>query len=362
MKKFSQFKSILQSALRWIVLGSSLSLTAQLSAQELDIAAAQRDLSIFSGILEESLRLNESTGLFGMSLGGVEATYLFGQGAVFEIRSPLANRRNRMGLASLSSAMQALQLRQNPFEAVRLSAASSAPQTAALVAAAPEEENRYSQLLNRISSIDFSLVAQSSVQQAAQSARSLRALGDVDDASYAELEAEIEGLRELINENIEALRGLESDIRAARLAENAADSQAESIASSTAADPDSALSVQLNSLLEAIEPVKERALEKAAELKERSERAEREYALAWQRDLELFREQIYQSLCEYGGSLRTLAGDEYVSLVLKGLGEDQGDGRRTDEVHVVSYDEIASCANGTVSASGLQQSSTVYSY
>lgn len=122
------------------------------------------------------------------------------------------------------------------------------------------------------------------------------------------------------------------------------------------------MSVQLNSLLEAIEPVKERALEKAAELKERSERAEREYALAWQRDLELFREQIYQSLCEYGGSLRTLAGDEYVSLVLKGLGEDQGDGRRTDEVHVVSYDEIASCANGTVSASGLQQSSTVYSY
>ena len=73
------------------------------------------DLTLFSGILSEALKLNDPGGLFGRRLGGISSTYLVNQGAVFEVRSPLANRRNRMGLASLSSAMQSLQLQENPF-------------------------------------------------------------------------------------------------------------------------------------------------------------------------------------------------------------------------------------------------------
>ena len=78
------------------------------------------DLTLFSGILSEALKLNDSGGLFGRSLGGISSTYLVNQGVVFEVRSPLANRRNRW-LASLSSAMQALQLQENPFLAMRRS-------------------------------------------------------------------------------------------------------------------------------------------------------------------------------------------------------------------------------------------------
>ena len=50
----------------------------------------QRNIDIFGGVLEEALELNQGSGLFGMSLGGIDSTYLFGQGVVFEIRTPLA--------------------------------------------------------------------------------------------------------------------------------------------------------------------------------------------------------------------------------------------------------------------------------
>ncbi len=342
-------------------------------AQEVGIEELQKDLSIFAGILEESLRLNESTGLFGMSLGGVETTYLHGQGAVFEVRSPLANRRNRMGLASLSSAMQALQLRHNPFEAVRLGASPVSSQVMAIAELSSADESLYSQLLDRVSEIDFSLVAQSSIQQASQSARALRALGDVDDAAFAELEAELEGLRASINENVDSLRDLERDIRAARLAEGDSaavvdteiTSQSISAADSMSVEPTadtSTLSLRLDSLIAAAEPLKQRALQKAEELRERSEMAETEYAEAWQRDLQLFHDQLYLALCEYGNSLRTLPGDEYVSVVLKGLGEDQPENRRADEVHVISHEQIRLCADGNSDVSVLRQSATVYTY
>ena len=37
------------------------------------------DLTLFSGILGEALKLNDSGGLFGRSLGGISSTYLVNQ-------------------------------------------------------------------------------------------------------------------------------------------------------------------------------------------------------------------------------------------------------------------------------------------
>ncbi|MCG8415832.1 MAG: hypothetical protein MI746_16580, partial [Pseudomonadales bacterium] len=310
----------------------------------------QRELAIFGGILEDSMRLNDSTGLFGMSLGGVEATYLYGQGAVLEIRSALANRRNRMGLASLSSAMQALQIRQNPFEAMRRDSASTSPQVASLAAAEDSLATGYRQLLDRIANIDYSLVAQSAMQQAAQSARALRALGDVDDSSYAALEQELASLRDRVDENVQALRSLEQEIRTSRASETAPN------------NANSDFSAQLDSLVQAFEPVKDMALAKAAELRARSEQAEQDYALAWQQDLENFRLQLYESVCEYGSTLRSIPSDENLSIVLKGLGEDQGDNRRSDEVHVMSNRDIRDCGNQEIDAATLRERSLAYTF
>ena len=101
---------------RLIVVGLSVLLTSSHAvSQDIEIEDLQRNIDIFSNILEDVLELDQGTGLFGLTLAGIDNNYLLGQGVVFEIRTPLANRRNRINLASLNSAMQSLQIRTNSF-------------------------------------------------------------------------------------------------------------------------------------------------------------------------------------------------------------------------------------------------------
>lgn len=333
--------------------------TGSLLAQEQDIEDVQRNLSIFSGILEDSLSLNESTGLFGMSLGGVESTYLFHQGAVLEIRSPLASRRNRMGLASLSSAMQSLQLRQNPFEAMRARGASpvAAAQSLSAAPVASAESGVYQQMMDRIANIDYSLAAQTAIQQATHSARALRALGELDDSAFDDLSAEIETMRDTVAINIAELRGIEREVR-----DQASSTVSATAVAETSANTESTLAVRLDDLLQRIEPIQDQALSMAQELKTRSEQAEQDYALAWQADLVAFEALLYDTLCEYGGTLSVIPEDQNISLILKDLGDDRGDNRRTDQVHVVRKSDISSCGRGEIDAVALADRATRYSY
>ena len=123
-------------------------------AQGPSLQELHEDLKLFSGILGEALKLDDSSGLFGRSLGGVSSTYLMNQGAVFEVRSPLANRRNRMGLASLSSAMQALQLQENPFLAMRRSMPAVSPESPSLAVESTTPDDRYQRLRDQIATSD----------------------------------------------------------------------------------------------------------------------------------------------------------------------------------------------------------------
>ncbi len=330
------------------IVAGSLLLVSSTQGQPADLPAVQRQLAIFAGILEESLQLNESTGLFGMSLGGVESLYLHAQGAVFEIRTPLANRRNRMGLASLSTAMQALQLRQNPFQSISLNAERASDAQAVQLTEAASSENTYRQLLDRIAAIDYSAIAQGAMQQASQSARALRALDSVDDTAFADLNAEIAQMRDSLDGQLSNLRELEREIR-------------EQVASNSQASGES-FSTRLDSLLQSMEPIKDQALEKANDLRAQVEQAELDYTQAWQRDLVEFQQNLYRSLCDYGDTLDALATSDSVSVILKGLGEDQGDNRRTDLIHIVSNGSILACASGEISVSELQETAMIYTY
>ena len=48
----------------------------------------------------------------------------------------------------------------------------------------------YELMMERIAKIDYSLIVSNSIQQASDSARSLRALGNIDESDYEELRAE----------------------------------------------------------------------------------------------------------------------------------------------------------------------------
>ena len=311
------------------------------------------DLALFSGILGEALKLNDSGGLFGRSLGGISSTYLVNQGAVFEVRSPLANRRNRMGLASLSSAMQALQLQENPFRAMRRSMPTVSLESPSLAAESTTLDDRYQLLRGQISNIDFSLVVNTAVQQATHSVRALRALGSVDESTYSALFAEIESLRVRVGERVDELWRLESELR---------NSSSVSSGAGPSDDAQEVLAARLEVLMQQLTPIREEALTLAADLKERAAQAETQFADQWQRDLTNLEEDLYASLCAYGETLERIPADESLSFVLKGLGDEPTGARRTDKVHIVLRSDLSRCVEGGIDWPQLRSGSVSYSY
>ena len=321
-------------------------------AQSEQLQEIQRDLALFTGILEEELGLNESAGLFGRSLGGISSTYLMSQGVVFEVRSPLANRRNRMGLASLSTAMQALQLQENPFLAMRRSQPVAAAQTTALAADITNQDSRYLQLQDQIANIDFSLVMNTAIQQATHSVRALRALGSVDEDGYEALFGKVEALRGQIETNVAELRSLEAELKVHQVEPDSAAESADA----------SGIQQRVNDLLQRLEPIKAEALALASDLRERSAQAEADFALQWQQDLLTFERALYGTLCEYGETLIHIPGRESLSFILQGLGDDRKDSRRTDKVHIVKQEDVSACVVQAFDSESLRARSTIYSY
>lgn len=318
-----------------------------LSAQEIDIRQLRQNIEVLSGVLEEALSLNQTAGLFGIALGGVESTYLHGQGIVMEVQTPLANRRNRLSLAALSSTMQSLGARANPFEAMRRGVAEEAARAEA--AAAPADAF-YREMMDRIADIDYSLIVNITMQQASNSARSLRSLGELDDDAYQQLQAQIEALRQRTQSGLSDLRALEVEIRQSGAADGSASAARE------------ALSARLDALLGRIEPLREEAVAFAQELRDQTEGASARYVEAWQQELAQLETDLYTALCDFGASLRALPAEEYLSIILTGLGADADDNRRTDKVHVLGKADIQQCQSGTIDVATLRRRSVEYSY
>ena len=328
------------------------------TAQAPQLEDLQRNIDIFSGVLEDALDFEESKGLFGLSLGGIESTYLIGQGVVLELRTPLANSRNRLSLASLNSAMQTLQVRGNPFEALALSQSraqslsSSAPASPvmALRNQSADSTSAYNQMMERVANVDYSLAVNNAIQQATESARSLRSLGSIDEGDYAELRADIEGLRAEMGEKMQDLREIEAQIT---------ESTSQAI---TQSNIEEELRLKLNTVMAQIEPLREQAVAKAAQLRRRSEQAEQAYTQQWQQDVVMFEDKLYQAMCDYGSTLRELPRDERVSIILTGLGVQGADQRRTDKIHVFNKADLQACQSDDISVATLRERSNQYSY
>jgi hypothetical protein len=348
-------KVIRQTLVCAIAAVSVVSATAQVPQLE----ELQRNIELFSGVLEDALDFEESKGLFGLSLGGIESTYLIGQGVVLEVRTPLANSRNRLSLASLNSAMQTLQVRGNPFETLALSQSLPSSASASSAQASPvmalrsqsaDSTSLYTQMMERVANIDYSLAVNNAIQQATESARSLRSLGSVDDGDYEELRADIEGLRAEMGEKMRGLREIESQIR---------ESTAAAIADSNI---DEEMRLKLDTVIAQIEPLREQAVAMAAELRLRSEVAEQDYTQQWQQDVVVFEGKLYKAMCDYGSTLRELPTDERVSIILTGLGQQGEDKRRTDKIHVFNKADLQECQSDDISVATLRERSTYYSY
>lgn len=323
-----------------------------INAQELRFESLQRNIDIFSGVLEDALGFEEAKGLFGLSLGGIESTYLVGQGVVLEVRTPLANNRNRLNLASLNSAMQSLQVSGNPFESIALSRSTSAQSSPvmALRSESAETSSFYTEMMEKVANVDYSLIVNNAIQQANESARSMRSLGSLDESDYEELRRDMESLRADLQEKMQGLREVEAQIR---------ESAAQAIADSNFEEQ---MQSKLEEVMAQIEPLREQALSRAEDLKQRSEEAAQNYSEQWAVDVVDFEDKLYQAMCDYGTTLRELPASERISIILTGLGELGENQRRSDKIHVFNKADLQECQSGDITVAALRERSDQYSY
>jgi len=164
------------------------------------------------------------------------------------------------------------------------------------------------------------------------------------------LRADIEGLRTEMGEKMQGLREMEAQIR---------ESTAQAIADS---DIEEEMRLKLDTVMAQIEPLREQAIAKAAELRQRSELAEEAYTDQWLQDVVVFEDKLYQAMCDYGSTLRELPAGERVSIILTGLGEQGEDQRRTDKIHVFNKADLQECQSDGISVATLRERSDQYSY
>ena len=343
-------KHLLLKLLTAIFLITSVSL----SAQEIAIQSLRQNIDIFTGVLEDALGIAQSTGLFGMSIGGIDSTYLYGQGVVLEVRTPLANRRNRMSLSFLNASVLSLQSRPNPFSSLRPPGDPEFEETIRIFvnASGVVPAEFYADMMGRVANVDYDIAINSAIRQAAESARSLHRMNRMDDTAYAEIQAEMASLREELQGHTAELR---QDTAQIRSTSDQADGTVDS-------DGVSEMQTRLDEFMVRIEPLKQRAIAKAAELKARSEEAEKEYVARWTADVSEFEANLYRAMCDYGAMLRELPSQESVAIIFTGLGEDTADGRHTDKVHVFNKTDLLQCQSGELDLAGLRQRSAQYSY
>jgi len=220
----------------------------------------------------------------------------------------------------------------------------------ALRSESADSSSFYSEMMDRVANVDYSLIVNNAIAQANESARSLRSLGSVDESDYALLRSDIEALRADLGQKMQGLREVEAQIR---------ESTTQAIAESQI---DEEIRSKLDAVVAQIEPLREQAVAKAAELKLRSEQAEQAYSLQWQKDVVAFEDKLYRAMCDYGSTLRELPLDERVSIILTGLGEQGEEQRRTDKIHVFSKVDLLECQTGDISIATLRERSDQYSY
>ncbi|MEQ8955657.1 MAG: hypothetical protein RL120_16110 [Gammaproteobacteria bacterium] len=325
-----------------------MAITAPGHAQDVALPQVKDNVEIFSGILMQSLDLDQSTGLFGLSRGGVDGSYLMGQGALFEVQSPLAGQRSRIGLASLSNAMQSLPSGASPLAMLRRNGSTEDTPVAAMTLRGSGADNYYTEMMDRIANVDYTLAVNSALQQSYDAARSLFSLGNIDESLYQEMRAELDALNQSVEQRFADLRQMRTEVQS----QASLNSNAES----------TSLQERLDTLVAEIEPLREQVLARAEELKRRNQQAADDYTRSWRQQVVEFESRVYDVVCNYGATLRAVPASENITIVLRGLGEDAADNSLTDKILVFRKADAEQCQGGAIDVAALRDRAIAYSY
>ena len=323
------------------------------NAQEVDLLRIRKELDSLAITLEEKLGFRDGAALFGMNRGTVNSVYLFNQGILLEIRTPLASARNRLQLTSLQSAMRSLKI-ENPFEQFLQQNSSSN-----LMPAGNSQINTfYQSLLDRIATIDSTLTFSRASQEASDSARLLRELESITEVDYEQLRKEMQDLTDSMDASLIALTNLEEDMQAWFVREE--DNSSQPMEDLTEFEP--SFSDRLNGIVDKMRLLEELAVDNAQQLMSRAELAEESYLKAWQEDVLDFELSLFENVCSSRSLPKLLLTDEKLTFLLKGIGEEKVDvGMNSDKIHVLNKSDLTNCYNKIINAGELLERSHQYS-
>ena len=322
-------------------------------AQEVDLLKIRKELDSFTITLEEKLGFRDGAALFGMNRGTVNSVYLFDQGILLEIRTPLASARNRLQLTALQSAMRSLQI-ENPFEQFLQQNSSSN-----LMPAGNSQINTfYQSLLDRIATIDSTLTFSRASQEASDSARLLRELESITEVDYEQLRKEMQDLTDRMDVSGIALTNLEKDMQAWFVGEE--DNSNQPMEDLT--ELELSFSDRLNDIVDKMKLLEELAVNNAQQLMGRAESAKEKYLKAWQEDVLDFELSLFEQVCSSRSLPQLLLTGEKLTFLLKGIGEETVNvGMNFDKIHVLKKSDLTNCYNKKINAVELLERSHQYS-
>lgn len=350
--------AVLRRCKRQIAIVCTLSLglgAGSVHAQEPSLEEMRRSIELVSGVLREGLDLNTRAGIFSPLNGSVRGSYYMQQGVVLEIVSPLSNSRTAFSWQSFEGSLQQLSGQISSLVSVpRVPAPEleAMRESIALSLDANAVQEAYVALLERVRGLNFSAEIEQALAQVSASARSLHALGEIDDARLNALMEEVSTWRRVAGERINALRALQGELSGAQL--GAALDSATSTATQTYEET-------LAQILAALAPLREQATARAEQLAALAEQAQRERELQWQQELADFEVRLFALLCDYGAALRVLPDGERLTLVLKGVGGESA-ARREDRIHVLSKAQLQGCLQDELDAEQLRGGAVTYSF
>lgn len=337
------------------VLGTSggTALAQNLSVEQLQ--EMRRSIDVFSGLMRESLGLNERRGVFSSRAGDVQGFYLAGQGIVLEMITPLQGYRSTTNMQSLNSALEDLSsqlgslmgrgvVSRPDFDALRNSMAMSL-RSEEIAAFYREQMQQISALLD-MPAIEQALAA------AAASAHNLSSLGEIDAEAMERINEQMQTLREQLAQRLGEAEALRQEIRERAIQTDAIPSEEIQANWEQAREQ---LEVQVAALREQI-------AEQAQVLQQRNAVLEAERLAQWQRDVADLEDQVFAVVCDYASGLRTLPDDEHLSLKMVGLGGQPEDGRRPDRMHVFARSDLLACQRGDLDPQGLRSRATSYNF
>ena len=339
-----------------------LPLADDVAAQQAEMPELRNQIQVFTGVLREGLGLDTSPGFLGISSGRVTSVYLQNQGVLFEIRTPLANQRNRVSLNALASSIRGISGGSNPFEAmVRSQADRQAPSRQASESRVLSEASELAmqavqQTAETLRAIDYQASIDAAIRDAYRRVRMLQDIGSINDQAVVDLRREVDSLAQQLQERLQQLRELESV--------ESVESD-DTLASTTTDEAEARTLVneqRIEQLRAALQQLGDQARQTAAELTVQYEQAKLEYRQRWQEEIVAFEESLFGLLCDYGATLRELPDDEHVTVVLLGLGADTEQDLPADRLHVVAKADLLACQSGELDWQALRQRADSYNY